>query len=83
MNTEKLKYLCTRFAHECRLKGVVTNNETIELFDEWIKNIHPDLADTETTERVNNYPIDYTKCCRAYVLGDETVCPSCGRRIKK
>ena len=32
-----IKYLCTRFAHECRLKGAGTNNDTCNLFDEWIK----------------------------------------------
>lgn len=33
-----VKFLCTRFAHQCRLKGVGTNNETCNLFDEWLKN---------------------------------------------
>ena len=31
------KYLATRFAHQCRLKGVVTNNDTCNLYDEWIQ----------------------------------------------
>jgi len=33
--TEQIKFIATRFAHECRLKGVVSNHETIELFDKW------------------------------------------------
>lgn len=31
-----LKLISTRFAHECRLKAVVTNKDTCELFDTWI-----------------------------------------------
>ena len=34
---EYLKFIATRFAHECRLKGVVSNHETCTLFDKWIK----------------------------------------------
>ena len=36
---EEFKFFATRFAHECRLKGVVINNETCNLYDEWVKNI--------------------------------------------
>lgn len=32
-----IKFICTRFAHQCRLKGVGTNDETCNLFNEWIK----------------------------------------------
>src|ERR1035437_1700695 len=35
----ELKYMCTRFAHECRLKGALTNNDTCNLFDVWIKDV--------------------------------------------
>ena len=34
---EYLKFIATRFAHECRLKDVVSNHETCTLFDKWIK----------------------------------------------
>lgn len=34
---EEIKFLCTRFAHECRLKGVTTNDDTCKLFDKWIQ----------------------------------------------
>lgn len=37
MTSEEIKFLCTRFAHQCRLKGASTNNDTCNLFDEWIK----------------------------------------------
>lgn len=37
-----IKFVATRFAHECRLKGVITNNETIKLFDKWF----PDFSKT-------------------------------------
>lgn len=30
----EVKYRTTRFAHECRLRGVVTNNETANLYEE-------------------------------------------------
>lgn len=33
----EVKFVATRFAHQCRLKGVATNNDTINLYDEWIK----------------------------------------------
>lgn len=35
---EQVKFITTRFAHECRLKGAVTNNDTIQLYDNWITN---------------------------------------------
>lgn len=38
-NIEDVKFIATRFAHECRLRGVVTNKDTCELFDEWFGNI--------------------------------------------
>lgn len=34
---EDVKFIATRFAHECRRKHPVTNNETIILFNEWFK----------------------------------------------
>jgi hypothetical protein len=34
---KELKYYCTRFAHKCRLNGAVTNNDSIELFDNSFK----------------------------------------------
>lgn len=33
----EVKFVATRFAHQCRLKGIATNNDTINLYDEWIK----------------------------------------------
>jgi len=33
----EVRFIATRFAHQCRLKGVVTNNDTVNLYDEWIK----------------------------------------------
>jgi hypothetical protein len=29
----EVKYRATRFAHECRLKGVTTNNDTVNLYE--------------------------------------------------
>ena len=89
---ETLKYLCTRFAHECRLKGVVTNNDTCNLFDEW----YPDIAaaieergetklkeQTFKTERYHERVFAFfaTSCCNYAILSDENYCPNCGRRI--
>ena len=33
MSYEDIKYRCTRFAHECRSKGIVTNMATVDLYD--------------------------------------------------
>jgi hypothetical protein len=33
----EVRFIATRFAHQCRLKGVATNNDTVNLYDEWIK----------------------------------------------
>jgi hypothetical protein len=40
---EEVKFIATRFAHACRLKEVVTNKETCELFDKWFKEINKSL----------------------------------------
>ena len=29
-----IKFRCTRFAHACRLKGIVTNNDTVNLYEQ-------------------------------------------------
>jgi hypothetical protein len=34
---EEMKFRATRFAHECRLRGVVTNDETVNLYEELYK----------------------------------------------
>lgn len=30
---EDVRFRCIRFAYQCRLKGVVTNKDTVELYD--------------------------------------------------
>lgn len=30
---DEVRFRCTRFAHQCRLKGAVTNKDTVELYD--------------------------------------------------
>jgi len=40
---KEVKFIATRFAHACRLKEVVTNKETCELFDKWFKEINKSL----------------------------------------
>jgi hypothetical protein len=35
---EELQLIATRFAHQCRLKGITTNFDTVNLFKEWAKN---------------------------------------------
>jgi hypothetical protein len=54
---KELKYYCTRFAHKCRLNGVVTNNDSIELFDNSFKTDYlqqPTEIDVEiVTESIN------------------------------
>ena len=32
-----IKFIATRFAHECRLNGCVTNDDTLRCWDEFIK----------------------------------------------
>ncbi len=48
MTKTDLKYACTRFAHECRLKGATTNDATIKAFDEWIVDQNVSLDSEET-----------------------------------
>ena len=44
-NEEELKFRATRFAHECRLRGVLTNDETVNLYEElYIKNNNETIA---------------------------------------
>ena len=44
-NEEELKFRATRFAHECRLRGVLTNHETVNLYEElYIKNNNETIA---------------------------------------
>lgn len=38
MLPSEVKLVATRFAYECRLKGVSTNNDTVMLYDKWINN---------------------------------------------
>lgn len=37
-NYDDVRLIATRFAHQCRLKGITTNNDTVNLFDEWAHN---------------------------------------------
>lgn len=45
VSAEEMKYLATTFVHKCRLKGIVSSDDTSNLYDEFIKEyaLHPHL----------------------------------------
>lgn len=51
----QMKFIATRFAHQCRLKGVITNDETLRLYDEWIKQEECDVCNKITSNPTYNH----------------------------
>ncbi len=58
---EEVKFHATRFAHLCRLKGVSTNNDTINLWNTDYANINHPLPPAEKTEKPHQKEFDWTE----------------------